>query len=149
MAVYVGFSTQGSDAVRKTQINSGGEGGAGSITNPVRTTKKYRLTDQQLVIQDFLNALNIPQGQKPGNPAYGTTLWGFIFEPNTLDIQQQIEAEVRRIGSLDPRMAVNSVVAYPQENGILLEVEIQILPLEETLVLSLFFDQETNTAVNS
>jgi phage baseplate assembly protein W len=93
--------------------------------------------------------LNIPQGQKPGNPAYGTTLWGFIFEPNTLDIQQQIEAEVRRIGSLDPRMAVNSVVAYPQENGILLEVEIQILPLEETLVLSLFFDQETNTAVNS
>lgn len=149
MAVYIGFSTQGSDAVRKSQLNTGADGGAGSITTPVRTTKKYRLTDQQLVIQDFLNALNIPQGQKPGNPAYGTTLWGFIFEPNTLDIQQQIEAEIRRIGALDPRMAVNSVISYPQENGILLEVEIEILPLDENLVLSLFFDQETSTVINS
>ena len=49
--------------------------------------------------QDFINALNIHQGSKPGNPAYGTSLWSFIFEPNTDDIRLALEEEIKRVAS--------------------------------------------------
>ena len=99
------------------------------------------------MVQDFINALNIQQGQKVGQPGYGTTLWTFVFEPNTPDTQFQIESEVRRVASSDPRMIVNSVNSYPQENGILIEVEMAIAPFNNAFALSVFFDNSTNLAV--
>lgn len=146
MPTFIGFSTQHIDQVRRPQINSGADGGSGSLVNPIRVTKKYRTVDTELVIQDLLNALNIPQGQKPGQPSYGTTLWGFVFEPNTLDVQIQIENEIRRIGSLDPRLLLNSVISYPQENGILIELEFAVSPFNDVQQLSILFDQNASKA---
>lgn len=146
MPTYVGFSTSNSNAPRSTNLSVGPDGGSGSLTSPVRFGKKYRLVDEQLVIQDFLNALNIQQGQKVGNPGYGTTLWSFVFEPNTADVQFQLENEIRRVAQLDPRMIINSIKAYPQENGILLEVELAIAPFNNAQLLSVFFNNATNSA---
>jgi phage baseplate assembly protein W len=84
--------------------------------------------------------LNIRQGQKVGQPGYGTTLWSFVFEPNTNDTQYKLQTEVQRVASLDPRLIVNSVVAFPQELGILIEVEIAVAPFNQAQVLSLFVD---------
>jgi len=146
MATFIGFSTQAVDAVRTTQVNSGVDGGAGAINNPIRYNKKFRTVDEQLVVQDLLNALNIPQGQKPGRPDYGTSLWSFIFEPNTFDVQIQLESEIRRIAALDPRLNLNSVVSYPQENGILIEVEFAISPFNNVQQLAILFDQNASKA---
>lgn len=147
MPTYIGFSTLGADKPKSTNVNSGVDGGFGGILTPVNTGKKYRLVDQQLVLQDFINALNIPLGQKVGQPGYGTTLWGFVFEPNTADVQFQLENEIKRVASLDPRLILNYVKAFPQENGILLEVELAISPFNEPLTLSVFFNSATNRAV--
>ena len=149
MPTFIGFSTQQLDAVRTGQVFTGVDGGAGSITNPIRPTKKYRIVDRDLVIRDFINTLNIPQGQKPGKPEYGTSLWTFVFEPNTFDVQQQLEAEVRRVASLDPRLQLNSVISYPQDNGILIEMEMAISPFNDVLTLSVLFDQNTSRAVSA
>ena len=146
MPTFIGFSTQAVDAVRKTQVNSGVDGGAGSMNNPIRYNKKFRTVDEELVVQDLLNALNIPQGQKPGRPDYGTSLWSFVFEPNTFDVQIQLESEIRRIAALDPRLNLNSVVSYPQENGILLEIELQVIPSDNAQRLSIFFDLQQRSA---
>ena len=149
MPTFIGFSTQQLDAVRTGQVFTGVDGGAGSITNPIRPTKKYRIVDRDLVIREFINTLNIPQGQKPGKPEYGTSLWTFVFEPNTFDVQQQLEAEVRRVASLDPRLQLNSVISYPQDNGILIEMEMAISPFNDVLTLSVLFDQNTSRAVSA
>jgi phage baseplate assembly protein W len=117
------------------------------MVQPVIPGKKYKLVDQQLVIQDFINALNIQQGQKVGNPGYGTTLWSFVFEPNTFDVQNQLENEIRRVANQDPRLLVNTVNAFPQENGILIEVELAVTPFNNAEMLSVFFNNTTNTAV--
>ena len=146
MATFIGFNTQNADAVRTTQVNTGVDGGAGSINKPIRYGKKFRLTDHELVIQDFINALNIPQGQKPGNPSYGTTLWSFIFEPNTLDTRIQLENEIRRVASENPRIDLNSVTVFPQENGILIETELAISPFNDVMELAIYFDQSTSQA---
>lgn len=146
MTIYVGFSTQNIDEVRKQQINSGGDGGSGSVTNPVRVNKKFRLTDRDLVIRDLLNAFNIPQGQKPGNPSYGTTLWRYVFEPNTFDVRAQIEQELRRLIAQDPRLILNTLSVYPYENGVQIELELAINPFNQVERMSFLFDQNVGRA---
>jgi phage baseplate assembly protein W len=147
MPTYIGFSTIGSNQPRTTNAPGGVDGGFGSVVKPINFGKKYRLVDQPLVIQDFVNALNIQQGQKVGKPEYGTTLWSFVFEPNTADVQFQLENEIRRVASLDPRLIINYVKAFPQENGILLEVELAIAPFNDAQILSVFFDRDLNQAI--
>jgi len=146
MATYTGFSTLHLEEVKTSQIPSGADGGSGSVTNPVRPNKKFRLTDTELVIQDFLNALNIPQGTKPGRPNYGTTLWDFVFEPNTPDLQSAVETEIKRVASLDSRIIMNSVISYPYDNGVLIEVELAISPFNYVQQLAINFDQQTGRA---
>lgn len=145
MPIFNGFSTQQATEPRPPKFQPGVDGGIGQ-TSLIGFGKKFRLTDEQLVIQDFLNALNIPQGQKPGQPSYGTTLWGFIFEPNVADVQIQIQNEIRRMAKLDPRIILGNVSAYPQDNGILLEVEMAIAPFNEAKTLSIYFDQQASKA---
>lgn len=140
MPQYIGFSTLGANLPKTTNAPTGNDGGTGNIVRPTNVGKKFRLVDQPLVIQDFVNALNIRQGQKVGQPEYGTTIWSFVFEPNTTDTQYKLQTEVQRVASLDPRLIVNSVVAYPQELGILIEVEIAVAPFNQAQVLSLFVD---------
>lgn len=146
MSKFIGFSTQNLDQVRQYQPTSGVDGGAGSVVNSIRPIKKFRLLDQDLVIRDFINALNIPQGQLPGRPEYGTSLWSFVFDPNTFDVQAQLEAEVRRVAALDPRLILNTVTCFPQDNGILLEVELAVSLINEPIQLQIIFDQTTSRA---
>ena len=108
--------------------------------------KKYRITDRDLVLQDFVNSLNITQGQLPGRPEYGTSLWSYIFEPNVNDTKTQIEEEIRRMANADPRLIVNMVSAYPQGNGILVEVEIAVQMFTDPITLQIYFDQNNNSA---
>jgi phage baseplate assembly protein W len=146
MTQYVGFSTINSDKARSTNLNSGIGGGPGTITEPIIVGKKFKLTDQNLVVQDFINALNIRQGEKVGQPGYGTTLWNFVFEPNTQDVTFALEQEIRRVATQDPRMIIDFVRTYPQENGILVEVQMAVAPYNQAALLSVFFNSSTNTA---
>lgn len=146
MPAYIGYSTVNSDVPRSTNLRNGIDGGIGSVVSPIYVGKKFRLTDEKLVIQDLVNAFNIPLGAKVGQPQYGTSLWTFLFEPNTPDVQFKIEKEVQRVCSLDPRLTVNSVKSYPQEHGMLIEVELAVSPFNNPTTLNVFFDNLTNTA---
>lgn len=108
--------------------------------------KKFTLVDSALIKQDFLNALNIRQGQLVGRPQYGTALWDNLFENMTDETEQAITREIQRVAGGDPRLQINSVEIFPQENGILLQVEIIIVPSTDAERLSIFFDQQTRTA---
>ena len=146
MVMYKGFSTLYANRQRTTNLPNGIDGGTGSVSNPIIPSKKFSVFDNQLVIIDFLNALNIPQGTKVGNPAYGTTIWSYIFEPNTTEIQNQIEAELRRVASSDPRLILNFISVYPYDNGMLIEVEMAISPQNQVQQLQINFDRGAGIA---
>ena len=146
MPTYVGFSTIGANEPKTTNASTGIDGGTGGVIKPTIPGKRYRILDESLVIRDFINALNIQQGEKVGNPGYGSIIWSFIFEPNDAETQLRIENEIRRIGSNDPRLTINTVKSYTQENGILLEVELAIAPFNNAEILNVFFNNLTNTA---
>jgi phage baseplate assembly protein W len=143
---YRGFSTIDAGKPRSTNLPPGSGYGSGSVISPTIIGNKFFLADSPLVIRDFLNALNIRKGEKPGKPEYGTTIWDFVFDPNTLDVQTQLVNEIRRIASQDPRIILNQANCYPQDNGILLEVELAISPFNQAQLLSVFFNSNTNTA---
>jgi|TARA_R110000796_G_scaffold214039_2_gene330057 phage baseplate assembly protein W len=146
MPTYVGFSTINSEKPRTVNEIGGIDNTGDLIKNPLVFGKKYRLTDAELVIQDLVNALNIRRGEKVGQPAYGTTLWDFVFEPNTQDVVQQLKNELQRVIAQDPRLNVNRIEAYPREGGILVELELAVTPFNNAGDLNLFFDNQTNSA---
>ena len=112
----------------------------------INQNKKFTLTDYPLIQRDLLNAFNIRQGELPGRPGYGTTIWDFLFENQVEQLQQDIRAEVQRVCGSDPRVIVNDVQAYPQENGILLQIELTVVQTTNAEILSVFFDQQTRQA---
>lgn len=146
MPTYVGFSTKDANKPKTTRAQPGVDGGTGSILNPIVLGKKFRLVDAPLVLTDFINALNIKKGEKVGNPGYGTTIWSYIFEPNDADTQFKIQNEIQRVASSDPRLLINDIKSYVQQNGILLEVEIAIQPFNDAQIINVFFNNLTNQA---
>lgn len=107
--------------------------------------KKFTLINNQLIKRDLLNALQIRQGQLPGRPDFGTTLWDYVFESLDTTTEQGIVNEIQRMIALDPRIAFTGAVLYPQNNGLLIELEIQYVPGTTSETLQLFFDQQNNT----
>ena len=108
--------------------------------------KKFTLTGFDLVKRDLLNAFNIRQGQLPGRPEYGTVLWDFLFENQVEDLQRSIEAEIQRVAGGDPRVYISSVQVFPQDNGMLIELELTILPSTDAEQLAIFFDITSRSA---
>lgn len=143
MAQYIGFSTVNSCKPRTTNDPTGNNGG---IVRPLIPGKKYQLNDGDLVIQDFINALNIRKGSKVGKPQYGSDIWDYIFESNTADTQFKIENEIRRVAGLDPRLIVNAIKAYPFDNGILVEIQVAVNPFNQAQAIKVGFSQGTNIA---
>lgn len=134
MAIYSGFSTQ--------EVNQRPETTALGPHQP-KIIKKFTVTDSQLVIRDLMNALSIKPGDKVGNPIYGTTIWSYIFEPNTQDVQQEIETELRRVIAQDPRIMLNSIEIYPFDNGIRFEIEMAFAPFNVATSVTLNLDKDT------
>jgi phage baseplate assembly protein W len=114
--------------------------------NTINQYKKFTLTDFELIKRDLLNAFNIRQGQLPGRPAYGTVLWDYVFEPQTTQTQNAINSEVQRVAGGDPRIFISDVQSYPQENGILIEIQLTVVPTQNAEILSIFFDQQQRKA---
>ena len=114
--------------------------------NTINQYKKFTLTDFELIKRDLLNAFNIRQGQLPGRPGYGTVLWDYVFEPQTIQTQNSINSEVQRVAGGDPRIFISDVQSYPQENGILIEIQLTVVPTQNAEILSIFFDQQQRTA---
>ena len=108
--------------------------------------KKFTLVDDALIKRDLLNALNIRQGQLVGRPGYGTALWDNLFENQTNETEAAITREIQRVAGGDPRLQITEVDIFPQENGILIQLLLTIVPSTDAERLSIFFDQQTRTA---
>lgn len=141
MPAFIGFSTKDVCQSREL-VRPGVDGGVGGIAGPQpRLGKKFRLTDTQLVLRDLLNAFSIKQGDKVGQPQYGTTLWNFVFDPNTADLRDQIENEIIRVAGLDPRLTIGTIQVYSQENGVLIEMEIAVSPFNDIVPFGFFLNR--------
>jgi len=149
MATFFGFNTRDADSI-KPAAQPQGTSGFVSVGPKTTTGRKFRLTDKELVIKDFVNAMNIPQGSKPGNPSYGTTIWQYIFEPNDGTTAAKIEEEMIRLANLDPRLTLSQVNVFALDTGIVVEMQVSVNPFDDVELLQVLFDQNSGKAsINS
>jgi phage baseplate assembly protein W len=121
MATFIGFST-------------------------VNRNKQFTVTDFELIKIDLLNAFNIKQGQVVGRPQYGTVIWNYLFENQSEETERDLYNEIQRVCGGDPRVYVNSINLFPQQNGILIEVDLMVVPSTDAQRLNIFFNQEQRSA---
>jgi phage baseplate assembly protein W len=114
--------------------------------NTINQNKKFTLVDYELIKRDLLNAFNIRQGQLVGRPGYGTTLWDNLFENNLPSTEQSIAQEVQRVAGGDPRLFISAVEVFTQDNGILIQIELTVVPSSTAERLAIFFDQDSRQA---
>ena len=114
--------------------------------NTINQSKKFTLTDFELIKRDLANAFNIQQGELPGRPEYGTIIWSYVFENQTPETVENIVNEVQRVAGGDPRLYIKDVAVYPQQNGLLIEMQLQVVPSSNAERLALFFDQQSRRA---
>lgn len=117
--------------------------------NTIDQFGKFTLLDFELIKRDLANAFNIQQGQVPGRPDYGTIIWSFVFESQSAETQNAILAEIQRVVAQDGRIVFTEANLYPQNNGLLIEVQIQTAVGNSPESLQLFFDQQTGIATVS
>ena len=99
-----------------------------------------------MVKRDLLNAFNIRQGTLPGRPGYGSTLLDYVFENQDTTTERAIIAEIQKIAGGDPRVYLSDINYYPQQNGVLIELQVQLVPSTTVERLNIFFNQETRRA---
>jgi phage baseplate assembly protein W len=109
--------------------------------------RKFTITDFALIRQDLLNAFNIRQGELVGRPTVGCAIWNLIFENQSPEIEAAIQNEIRRIAALDPRINLTKLNVYPEQNGILVEIEFDTVTGQTAEQLAILFDQQTRRAV--
>ena len=114
--------------------------------NTIRQNKKFTAVDFDLIKIDLLNAFNIRQGELPGRPGYGTVIWNYLFENQTQETQAALYAEIQRVCGGDPRVFVSGVQIFPQQNGILIQLGIAVVPSTTAQQLSIFFNQQQRSA---
>jgi phage baseplate assembly protein W len=114
--------------------------------NTIDQFKKFTLVDFELIKRDLLNAFNIKAGSLPGRPQYGTRIWNYVFEQQTQQTQNAIIAEVQRVAGGDPRIYISDIQVFPQENGILIQLQITVIPTTNAEILSIFFDLQQRNA---
>jgi len=73
-------------------------------------------------------------------------LWDFLFENQLEELQTGIVNEIQRVAGGDPRIYISDTQVYPQDNGILIEIELQVIPSSDAQRLSIFFDLQQRSA---
>ena len=120
MATYKGFSTLGN-------------------------SHNFRLTDFDLIKQDILNHFNIRKGEKLMRPNFGTIIWNTLYEPFTEDLKSVIVQDVQAIAAYDPRVSFDNIIITEYDQGILIELQLRYVLTNQTDLMMLRFNGETQT----
>lgn len=122
MTIYAGFST-------------------------VNTTKKFRLTDFDLIKQDLNNHFNIRKGEKLMNPEFGTIIWDTLFEPLNDDTKNVIMQDIKKIIASDPRVGAKNVTVTEFDRGLQLQIDLIYIPTNQVSNMTVQFDRNSKTTV--
>lgn len=108
-------------------------------------TKKFRVTDFELVKQNLFNHFNTRKGEKLMQPNFGSIIWNMLFEPLTDEVREIIVNDVKSIVSYDPRIRTQNVTVTQFEYGIQLAIELSYVTNNQLETLVLNFDNKSKT----
>jgi phage baseplate assembly protein W len=108
----------------------------------LESSKRFRLTDFELVKRDLQNHFNIRKGEKLMNPDFGTIIWDMIFEPLDEESKNVIVQDIKRIVANDPRIAAQNVIITQFDRGLQVELDLIYIQTNQISKLTMQFDQQ-------
>jgi len=108
-------------------------------------SRNFRLTDFDLIKQDILNHFNIRKGEKLMNPNFGTIIWNVLHEPFTEELKAVISQDIQAIATYDPRVSFENIVITEFDQGIQIELQLKYVLTNQTSVMLVNFNNQTNT----
>lgn len=102
----------------------------------------FVLYDISLIKQDIINHFHIRQGEKLGDPTFGTIIWDLLYEQLTDGVRDLIIKNVSTIINYDPRVNVDNIIVDRFDKGIQVECTLTFLPYSISESLRFKFDQD-------
>ena len=98
------------------------------------------LYDADIIKQDILNHFMTAKGERVMLPNFGSVIWEYIYEPLDEQTKEAIEIDAEDIISQDPRAEIVSMDVKGFENGIVLDLELMILPQNQVERMAIEFN---------
>jgi phage baseplate assembly protein W len=109
-------------------------------------SKRFTVTDFDLIKQDLFNHFNMRRGEKLMNPGYGSIIWDLMFEPLDDGLKEALIEEAQRIVGSDPRVLLEKVGVEQYEHGIMLAMPVNMVTENLADQLIIDFNKDTGTA---
>jgi phage baseplate assembly protein W len=102
------------------------------------------LSGLELAKQDLINHFHIRKGEKWTDPTFGCDLPLYIFEPLDQSTQDDINQEVYRVISYDPRFQIvdTNIRVVQEAHSVTVNVKLNYLPTTTATDLQIKFDRE-------
>ena len=113
----------------------------------VNNNRNVTLFDSDLIKQDIINHFNTKRGERLMNPTFGTIIWDLLFDPMTDTLKDNIQTDITNILNSEPRIAPLSVNVDTKDYGILVEITMQYVEVDQIDSLVLSFDKNTRAVV--
>lgn len=111
--------------------------------------KTETLFDADLVRKDLMNHLNTKKGERAFDAEYGFIAWDLIFELDGYNTQNLLEADIRRIVALDPRLNLKNLNILTIEYGYEIQLNLEYVILDKLELLTVVFDSRSNNRMAS
>jgi phage baseplate assembly protein W len=111
-------------------------------------SRRFRLTDFELIKRDLLNHFNVRRGENLMRPGFGCSIWNYLFEPMTETTRQQVIDEVKAVIDYDPRVNADKITITSYEQGIQIELELSLVGTNQTSNMVLRFDQNQSAVLS-
>lgn len=102
--------------------------------------------DIELVKQDLLNQINTRKGERLMNPEFGCIVWDLLFELKSPSIITEIQNDLIRIISSEPRVQLQQIQILEQEHGYIGIVDLYFTTFKTTDQLRVQFNQDIASA---
>ena len=104
------------------------------------------LYDADIIKQDIYNHFMTAKGERVMMPEFGSIIWDYLYEPLDETNKQIIEEDAKDIISQDPRVALESLDLTSFEHGVVLNVQLRILPQDFTTSMAIEFNVNGNSS---
>ena len=101
-----------------------------------------KLYDIELVKQDLLNHFNIRKGEKLENPAFGTNILLYLFDPLDQDTKNAVIRDVEEVVNYDPRVTLDQIEVQEAEHGLSVKMTVLYIGYAIGETINLLFDSQ-------
>tara|TARA_A100001388_G_C28562084_1_gene400090 strand:- start:168 stop:602 length:435 start_codon:yes stop_codon:yes gene_type:complete len=109
----------------------------------VAGVKSNQLYDLDLIKQDLINHFYTRKGERVMEPDFGSVIWDMLYEPLDETNKEIIVDDCKNIIISDPRVDLKDIYLTESENGLRVDIGINVKPFDQSAQMLLEFERET------